>query len=572
MRESGALLPGVADGHRVFPRWLDRPLLTILGVARRAGRAMPGLACLERLLDRRWIAPFIVALTSCLMWFAWGTLRHIPFLQDEAAYVLQASEFAAGRWADPSPPLPAFFEQPHVLVTPTLAAKYPPGHSLLMAPGFWVHRPGLVPILLLGLTGGLLFALGRDVLRERVGAWAAVLAWIGWVGLVGHESWPRPSYMSEITTTSLWLAGWWALLRWRDQRRLGHLLLVAACVGWGAITRPLTMLAYAIPVGMVVLVLVARRRLWRQLAAGVAVGVAILAIIPLWSARTTGDWRQTPLSLYTRQYFPWDVPGFGMRDDKPLRPAPAEIACFKAQFGESHRGASLRAVPPALWSRLRWLLADTFSGWRVAIAPFGLLGLVLMPLELGVAAATCGLLLLAYLAYPHDPRYTIYYMEAQPTIVLLAAFGLCACARAVGVWWGRRKDPTAARQDGGRPLVARCAIALLLAAVLPTWAAVNAVRNGHQVGDLGNHLFRSTVDSLPDSRVLVFVRYAPDQACGQNMIQNEPPLSTARAWIVYDRGLEDEQLVRLAPDRKAYLFDAKTGRIEPYRPPTSALR
>ena len=54
-----------------------------------------------------------------------------------------------------------------------------------------------------------------------------------------------------------------------------------------------TMLAFAIPVGVVVIRDVVRQKLWRDFTLAVALGSAMLAMIPLWSAMTTGNWRLT---------------------------------------------------------------------------------------------------------------------------------------------------------------------------------------------------------------------------------------------------------------------------------------
>src|SRR5260370_11675979 len=99
--------------------------------------------------------------TALLTWWVWGSLDQVAVFHDEAAYLLQAKIFASGRWAAPARPLPEFFEQFHVLVTPVFASKYWPGHSLLMVPGVWLGLPGLVPVLLSGLTGALCFGLAR---------------------------------------------------------------------------------------------------------------------------------------------------------------------------------------------------------------------------------------------------------------------------------------------------------------------------------------------------------------------------------------------------------------------------
>jgi hypothetical protein len=517
----------------------------------------PTLGAVERLIRSRWTPAVLGVVSSCAMAFVWVTLRHPPIMQDEAAYLLQAHLFAAGRWADPAPPVPIFFEQPHVLVTPKLAAKYFPGQALMLTPGIWLHQPGLMPVLLLGLTGGLVFALARAVLPRDVAPWAAVLAWLGWLGMVGHEGWPRPSYMSEITTAALWVLGWWSLLKWRDQRGTRYLLVLALCVVWGAITRPLTMLAYAVPVAVVVLVLVWKRRAWRDLVVPGAAGIALLAIVPLWSWRTTGDWRTTPVALYTRQYLPWDVPGFGFHADPPTRAVPAEIACFTNAFGNPRRGYTVRALPHAFLTRAETLVEDSFTDWRASAAPFAVLALFVMPVELTFAVCTCVVLLLSYLAYDHDPGYTVYYMETQTTVAVLAAFGLTVVPFTIARWWGRMRSgdlPALA----GRAVVTWCAIALCALAVMPTVTTLRGLRRGREIGDLPHRMFRDTVASLPDTRSIVFVHFRPGEGCGQNLIENTPPLETARAWIVYDRGAEDAQLIKSAPDRMPYRFDAHT--------------
>lgn len=532
-------------------------LLALLVLLLRRAR-LPSLGPIERVLASRWTVVAIGFLTAAAFGYEWGSLRRLPMIHDEAAYLLQARLFAHGMWTD-SAPIPEFFEQPHVLVSPRLASKYPPGHSLLLAPGIWFDRPGLVPIVLLGVTGALLYALGR----RAIGPWVGLFAWLLWIGLVGSTTAFRPSYFSEITTGALWLAAWWALLRWRGERRARYLLLVAACVGWAAITRPLTALALAVPIGVVVLILAWRRRAWRQLLAACALGIAILAIVPLWSARTTGDWRVTPIMLYTDQYMPFDVIGFGLRDRKPLRAVPPEIACFADMYGGSHRYHLAGTIPGSARARAKELVKDVFADRRRGLIVFAALGVLASPVELGIALGTCALLVLAYTTYAHEPGWTLYYLETQPTLVLLAAAGVWLVVSTVGRWWGRAPagDPagrTRAR-DAGTHLAAWCFVALLVLGLRPTWAEVGRVRHGKSIGDLPHRLFRQAVDSLPSARNIVFVHYAPGEGCQQNLVQNEPPLATARTWIVNDRGADDVRLLRAAPARSPYVFDARSG-------------
>ena len=253
-------------------------------------------------------APYVIAVCSAaVVWFVWGSLRQVGVNHDELAYILQAQIFAAGRWVAPSPPLPEFFQQYHVLDLGRVAAKYPPGHSLTIAPGMSVDLPGLMPVLLSGAAGALVFALPRRVINS----WVGLLAWWLWITEEQNVRW-RASYFSELTTSVVWLISWWLLIEWRTSRRWSPLLALAAVVGWGAITRPLTALVLAVPLGVIIVRDVARDRRWAQLAGALVVGGSVLTLIPLWSANTTGDWTLTPLALYTRRtYIPWDHPVLG---------------------------------------------------------------------------------------------------------------------------------------------------------------------------------------------------------------------------------------------------------------------
>src|ERR1700739_2482156 len=108
-----------------------RALLAILAIYAAARMArwvrVPEAATrIGKPLDSWWAPVVAGAITAALVWWVAGSLTWPPIIHDEAAYLLPAGIFARGRWTLPGPPLPQFFEQFHVLVTPTLAAKYPP--------------------------------------------------------------------------------------------------------------------------------------------------------------------------------------------------------------------------------------------------------------------------------------------------------------------------------------------------------------------------------------------------------------------------------------------------------------
>ena len=142
----------------------------------------------------------------------------------------------------------------------------------------------------------------------------------------------------------IWLLSWWLLAEWRTTRKWPQLVGLAAVVGWGAITRPLTTLVLALPIAFVVVADVVRDRRWLPLAAALGVGCGVLGLLPLWSANTTGNWKLTPLTLYTRTYIPWDHPGFGLDTTAPLRTLRPDLLQVDSVFEALNREHTVRAL------------------------------------------------------------------------------------------------------------------------------------------------------------------------------------------------------------------------------------
>ena len=144
--------------------WSAGPLLlfgAICWLSTRRSLPMPRWLAVS--LGSTWAPLVLGGVTVAIAWYVWGSLTEPGLVHDERAYLLQAQIFASGHWTGPTPPVPAFFEQMHVFLEPRLAAKYPPGHSLLLAPGMWMGLPGLMPLLLNGLAGALIFAIARRI-------------------------------------------------------------------------------------------------------------------------------------------------------------------------------------------------------------------------------------------------------------------------------------------------------------------------------------------------------------------------------------------------------------------------
>jgi hypothetical protein len=72
----------------------------------------------------------------------------------------------------------------------------------------------------------------------------------------------------------------------------------------------------------------------------------------------------------------------------------------------------------------------------------------------------------------------------------------------------------------------------------------------------------SVLAALPSEKAIVFVSYPRLHNPHLGLTRNEPDLSTAPVWVVYDRGPGNAALRALAPERTAYRLDVETMTLE----------
>jgi hypothetical protein len=537
----------------VIPAWAALVLLLFLtALIARWPRHAPTLIREQAQLDSV-LAPWVVGFACSLaVAYVWGSLDPVPVYHDEAAYVLQARLFAHGVIAGAPAPLSKFFEQFHVLVSPVLAPKYPPGFALAIVPGIWLGAPALIPLILAGITGGFLFLLARRVAGGPVGLLATAIWTIAPVNLMFHAS-----YFSQTLTTALWLVGWWALLTWREGRRTTHLVLLGVVVGWLAITRPFTALLYAFPVGAVVLRDVGVHRAWRGFAIAVGAGSVVLLLLPLHNRLVTGHWLEMPYNRYATTYLPFDRMGFGLRASEPLAPLPPDMVAFTQYFDAIHEAHTAARLPMTLAKRTVSLIAGLSNGAPALFGLLILLGLFRAPAAVLLASLSAAILLLGHLAYAHPPEWLLYYEECFPILALLAALGVSRL-----VAW----ILTHASSAELRPTVAVRGPLLLMVVTLGLVLVMpGRLGFGHMIvrnTAYGQAWFRDLVRALP-TRSIVFVRYGASHNMHFSLITNPPDYQSAPAWIVYDRGDDNARLMAVAPDRVPYLYMEDEHRLVP---------
>ena len=515
------------------------PLALVLAAALAAARLSPGLATRASSWADGRAAPWVVGcLTLLVFWFIWGSLAPIPTIHDENAYLLQARLLAAGQLTGPGRPLPEFFEQFHVFVTPLLAAKYPLGFSLALVPGIWLGAPALMPLLLNGLAGGLLFVVARRLTTPAI----AVLAWLTWLLAPGTITY-HASYLSETLSGPLWLMACWALLEWRQTALRGWLVLLALAIGGCAITRPLTAVGLAIPCGVVVMALLRRNRRWADLAIASLAGAVMLLPMFYQNAKVAGSWRVTPWERYADIYAPVDRPGFTIDGRPPQRELPADMRAYVVYFTEAHVGFIPSRLPAIFFARLGQVLRDAWGPWLPALAFLALIGMWKAGREVWFGLASLLSLMAVHLIFAHPLNWSLYYQECQPALSIVVALGIAAAA---GFLIPRMGAEAAGRTPLALWLVTLCAVGTA-ASVIPAAREKKAKETAY------HQSFHDLVAALP-GRSIVFVRYSPIHRFYTSLVDNPPDLESAPSWIVHDLEGENVRLIRLAPDRKAYLY------------------
>ena len=489
--------------------------------------------------------PLLVGLaTGVATLWVWGSLSRTAVVHDESAYLLQAQLFAKWRFTAPTPPLYHFFEQLYVNLVPAISSKYPPGTSLLIAPGVRFGYPGLPIVAANALSGALVFLLARRI----AGVVVAMLTWALWV-----SSFPvlyfHAMYLSEVPTSLAWLATWWGIARWRTSGRTRDLAIAALAIAYCGITRPLTAVALAFAVGIVM------RRVRRTtspplrraelVTLGTAAALALL-FVGIWSWRSTGNPALTPLTLYTRTYVPFDKLGFGARAaDAPSASLPWDQQITDRAFYEEHQRHTVAHLPVAAFSRARMIGCDMWYDWRGGLALVALVGLAGAPIELWVGLGALALQLLLYLLYAHPPTWSLYYIEGLPVLAFATALGV-PVVLSLGT---RGRAPAVAR------LLAGAALFLML--LYPAWVTMHQVRDQISADHSYYDAFLGSLPPLPDSTstAIVFVRYSKAHNDGLSLVRNVPDLADESIWVAYDRGAENTKLMSIAPDRVPYLFD-----------------
>jgi hypothetical protein len=257
--------------------------------------------------------PDVIAILTALgalgatLYVATALLERMPHVQDSVAYLFQAKTFALGRLWVPTPAHSQFFAHEFIVMDTAgrWFSKYPPGWPMILALGQLAGAPWVVDPLCGALSLFLLYRLGKEIYRPRVGVLAAILTLSApfFLFLSG-------SLMSHTSGLLFTLLMTWAF--WRatlSDRPVPWSALAGAAFGMLFLIRPFTALPLAAPLAAYALVGGIRRpgETIVRFAPTLLCAVPFVAAFLAYNRVFTGNWFYPPQQLW----WPFDQVGFG---------------------------------------------------------------------------------------------------------------------------------------------------------------------------------------------------------------------------------------------------------------------
>jgi hypothetical protein len=471
---------------------------------------------------------------------------HVPKIHDEFAYLLAGQTFAEFRLTNPAPALGRFFEAPHVLVTPSYTAKFPPGHGLALAVGYWLGDP-IRGVWLECAAFAVAFTwMLRGFFRAR---WALLGGALVILQFGATHYWAQTFWGGALAATGGALV-FGATRRLTRRLRVGDALALGGGVVVLLLTRPFEgALVCLVPV---VLLLPRLRapgaglRLVLPAGSVIALGAVFFG---LYNQRVTGSIWHTPYGVYEAQYsgrplFVWEP----VRPDPPFANEPLRRYYdeYVVRMSQWHH-----ALPVVLLRRVGSLLSEYLGAALALAALAGALvhrarwsGFALASLSVGIAGAM--------LCYWFSDSH--YQAPAAALYLFLAVAGIRAC------WL---------RLSGRRRAVFVVALAVAQLAVVGVAQAGPRRLSLHRATTNRQNILEA-VRTLP-GRKLVFVRRLAPYSVHDAWVFNEADLARSNILWAWDRGAEDNRaLLAQYPDRTALLLIEQNRHVELVRYPATA--
>jgi len=536
--------------------------VSILSVAIAVSSLIPAVGLwFERITfkSKRWkflaVTAGLSVISSAL--FSYFVLQYFPHIQDEMANVFQAQVFASGRLYADTPELIDFFDWEFIVVDgPKWYSKYFFGPSLLMVPGIWFGTPWIINPILAGLAVLLTYAIGRNLLNEKIARVAAILMTISPFRIsLFSMMMAHPACLLALALFTLSI-----IKAVKNPERIRWFLAAGISAGFAFNCRPLTTLVMGGVISLIALFTIKWKRVrWQSMAAFIVPALVFALLFLGYNKTLTGDAFLTPFNKWS----PKDRLGFG--PDVGLE-----------YWMPQDRGLNLRKALLKHGYQNLDSLGSNLTGWGHVTLVLLIWPLVSSPWPKrtwGLAATAVGLSI-AYLFYASASvlaGQARYISETMPMMILLVAIALALL---------RMKLPKACRKIGLVPAVRTGRSACWLAGLLfVLWSIPRAYQPlidvcKHDFWGQGPNL-RTIVDDADIQNALIFIetghyRYtAKDNKFdyyGSGFALNDPQLNGS---VIFARDLKERnaELMAAYPEKKAYRFNSKDiGTDEPLVP------
>jgi hypothetical protein len=263
-------------------------------------------------------------------------------------------------------------------------------------------------------------------------------------------------------------------------------------------------------------------------------------------------------------YMPYDVPGFGFRATPPTREVTPEVAQLNRDYGSSHVLHTPSRLPSIVVDRVKAYSAGLWGTTAGIAAVFALLGLLTLRTSTAFAIISGTLLFATYFLYATPAGWTLYYLEATPAFAYLTAAGISWAASLVG---RPRKTPYDISFSWCSPRWTKALFAVGAVFTLSGLITLKVTRGQHILDRRYLGRFARLVETIPDSRAILFVRHSANHSGHVTYVRNVSDLTNERVWVIYDRGdVANALLLGHAPGRAVYLYDENVELLAKYAP------
>lgn len=483
------------------------------------------------------VALFLLLATAAVTAYSWHSTGFLPIIHDERAYLLQTQTFLLGRLTNPTHPEKLFFDQFHVINEGVFASKYFPGLAITLMPFVALGLPYANPILFFTAQLLLIFLIAKELFGIKT-AWVSMVL----AALSPQMVLQTCFILSHVPNAVFLLLFFYGIIKIL-KGNFNWAIPASLAFGMSFLIRPMTSVAFALPVGIYYLIKILKKE--TPLTLKIFLSWVIPALLCLlfyfsYNKAVTGSFTENTFDYYAKIHAPFHRYGF---DTWTRYAEEAQGPRVDKVFNEYYHNHTFKTGILMAGLRLGFLI-KFLAGFTF----FGFIALVIFiwqlrarnPWELLIFAIVLSLQIF-YIPHFYPGILTFgsnYLYEASGLLWIAIAHGLLVLLE---------KIPKLALRRGILTF-------MMFFFILPSlWSLREMAAQTLTINFRQPIIWlRAQLKNIPKS--LVIVRYLPDYNRNWDCMDNRPDLSGA---IVYarDRGPENRKLIPYFPGRLILVWD-----------------